>query len=214
MAFVSEMFDQLRDLLNDATDTQVPFSTKKLFLNRGIALLWPLIGRVSTVSVDLTQGVRRYTLTSAVMDGRILSVEYTADGDNDDLIRLSNYDVLPGDEDQTGSLRLPFDPPSDAARVDITIFGPLPSIAAASYAAAGSEAWTGPDRAIHLPVLYAMSMIAARRIDDRQDHTRYSTTQAVNGVTDSDIMGASAMWLNQFYTELEQMSRPLPPARD
>ena len=52
-----------------------------------------------------------------------------------------------------------------------------------------------------------MYMIAGSKVDDRQDHTRYSTTQAMNGVNDQDLLAGSQFWLNQFYAELEALTR-------
>lgn len=214
MAFTSEMFDQLRDLLNDATDTQVPFVTKKLYLNRGIARLWPRIWRVAETVVTLTQDVYEYSLAFATYgEPTILSIEYSDDADADSYRRLDEYDVIEGDEDVSSYFRLSFNPPTGAL-VRIRYAKAASPIAAVSYAAAGSETWVGPDRALHLPVVYAMAMIAARRIDDRQDHTTYSTTQAINGVTDTDIMQSSQFWFGQFELELADMERPMPIARD
>lgn len=216
MAFVSEMVDQLRSLLNDAADTQVTYATKKLFLNRGISLLWPAVRRVTSYTQTLTQSDVSYSLPAAIADGYILSVELSTDNPPDIYVRLQNYDVLPGDEDQAsflyiGDARLVAD---GVRTLRVTYAAPIPLIAAASYAASQSETFLGPDRALHLPVLYAMGMLTQGKIDDRQDTLRYSTTQATNGVTDTDILSAAQVWLNQFYAELEQLTRPLPPTRD
>jgi hypothetical protein len=215
MAFVSEMVDQLRDLLNDATDTQISYANKKLWLNRGIRLLWPNIYRIVVdTSITVVADTYDYTLPAAVMDGVILAVEAeTGDGDNR-FIRFEDYDIIEGDEDVAGVFRFTTMLPETGVEIRIRYAAPVPIIAAASYAAAQSEVWTGPDRALNLPVLYAMGMIASRRIDDRQDHTRYSTTQAINGVTDQDIMAAMQLWMGQFELELDKWSRPFPIVRD
>ena len=214
MAFVSELFDQLRDLLNDPTDTQVSFATKKLYLNNGINRLWPRVYKIASTTVTVLTQQYDYTLPVGAADGLVLSVElenlygYT---------RFVDYDIMDGDEDATGIIRLTRSPnDSELLGNDIRIkyAAPIAQIVATSYANAGSETWVGPDRARHLPVLYAMSMIAARRIDDRQDLNRYSTTQAMNGVTDNDIMQTSAYWMGQFESELADMERVLPIARD
>lgn len=214
MAYVSELFDQLRDLLNDPTDTQVGYSTKKLYLNRGIARLWPKVFKITSTTITVAASTYDYTLPVGAADGLILSVELETDSG---YLRFVDYDIMDGDEDAAGVFRLTTSPDAtDLLGYDIRIkyAAPVASIVAASYAAAQSEVWSGPDRAMHLPVLYAASMIALRRLDDRQDHTRYSTTQNVNGVSDSDILQSATFWMGQFEQELIDIERPLPIAKD
>ena len=216
MAKVSEIFDQIRALTNDATDTQIPYVTKKLYVNRGIALLWPGIWRVVEEVIPLTQDVTEYATSAALADGYVLSAEISEDETAGDYLRFDSYDLLPGDEDKASKLYI-----RDARVVASSgrylrfLYAAPPSlVVAANYPAAQSEDWTGPDRALNLPVLYAMYLIAGSKVDDRQDHTRYSTTQAMNGVNDQDILAGSQFWLNQFYAELEALTRPFPPTRD
>lgn len=214
MAFVSDMFDQLRDLLNDATDTQVPFATKKLFLNRGIARMWPRIGRiVSDSTVTIAEDTYEYAMPAGFVDGLLLSVEVETSNTNE-FQRYDAYDVIYGDEDLGSRLVITGPLPATGRKLRLRYYLPIASIAAASYAAAQAESWNGPDRAMGLPVLYAMGMCSARKLDDRQDTIRYNTTDSLNGVTDQDIMAASQMWFGQFEAELADMERPLPPARD
>lgn len=215
MAFVSEMFDQLRDLLNDATDAQVTYANKKLWINRGIRRLWPHIYRtVVDTSITVVADTYDYTLPAAVADGVITSVEIETDPGGGQFVRFEAYDIVDGDEDQAGVFRFVNFLPEVGTDIRIRYAAPIPVVAAASYAASQSESWTGPDRALNLPVLYAMAMIAARKLDDRQDHTRYSTTQALNGVTDQDLMAGVQLWMGQFELELDTWSRPLPIVRD
>ena len=212
--FVSEMIDQLRDLLNDATDTQVPYATKKLYLNRGIARLWPTIYYLDEQSISLDAGVREYLIQTDLAKGQIVSIWYDPTGLSSNYnVRLGDYDIIDGDAGEYGYIRIPF-VPNDGDTLTMKIAYEVPLITAASYAAAQAEVWIGPERAIGLPVLYAMGMIAARKLDDRQDSSRYSTTQALNGVTDNDLMTTSAMWFGQFAEELAAMEMPLPIARD
>lgn len=208
------MFDQLRDLLNDTSDTQVPFATKKLYLNRGIARLWPRVWQAASTTITLVNEQYDYTMPAAVYDGAILSVEITTEENGTEFVRWDEYDVLPGDFDTAGVFRITARHPGADFDIRITYAKPPGLIAAASYVAAQAETWTGPDRAIGLPVLYALGMVTARKLDDRQDTLRYSTTQATNGVTDQDLMGASQMWFAQFEAELEQLHHMMPPARD
>ncbi len=213
MAFVSEMFDQLRDLLNDASDTQVTYATKKLYINRGIARLWPKINRITSEVIALTAATQIYTLTSAASDGLLVSVEKNDQGDDDSYVRFSGYDLIPGDHAATGYIRIT-DAVADGDELRITYVRPIAYVVASTYAAAQSETWTGPDRALQLPVFYAASLISLRKIDDRQDTNRYSTTQAQNGVSDQDIMGSAQLWMGQFELELGLLERPLYPAVD
>lgn len=215
MAFVSDLFDQLRDLLNDTADTQVPFATKKLYLNRGIARMFPRVGMLtSDTSITVVDDTYEYALPAGAADGLIVSVEVETDIGSSEFTRFDRYDIIPGDEDLGARLILLAPLPEIGRDLRIRYFGPIPQIAAASYAASQSETWSGPDRALGLPVLYAMGMLTVRKLDDRQDALRYSTTQATNGVTDTEIMGAAQMWFGQFESELAEMERPLPPARD
>jgi len=214
MAYVSELFDELRDFLTDPADTQVTYALKRLYLNRGIARMWPRIFRLQSVSITVASGTYDYALPVGAADGLITSVELES---GSGYSRFVLYDIMDGDEDTAGVFRLTTSP--DAASLlgnDIRVkyAAPVSMISSATYAAAQSEAWTGPDRMMHLPVLYAMSLITLRRLDDRLDHTRYTTTQAMNGVSDSDIMQTAAYWMGQFETELVDMERPLPIARD
>jgi hypothetical protein len=215
MAFVSELFDTLRDLLNDPLDEQVTFAMKKLFLNRGIARMWPFVWRVQSTTILVLTGTYDYALPVAAADGYIISVELErSDGS---FLRFNDYDTLAGDEDVAGVFRLSRNPDaSDLLGYDIRIkyAAPVALITAANYAAAQAETWAGPDRAMGIPCYYAMSLTASRKIDERQDVRRYSTTQGVNGVVDGDIQAAAQTWMGQFELELSAFDRPLPPARD
>lgn len=217
MAFVSELFDSVRDLLNDADDTQVPFLTKKLYLNRGIARMWPQVWRVATVNIVVLSGTYDYPLPVAAADGLILSVELLDSGDDISYHRFPYWDFLSGDEDLSGTFSLTTSPDSSlllGQTIAVRYAAPVAFITSSSYAASQSEVWTGPDRAMGIPTNYAMSLISARKVDDRQDTLRYSTTVASNGVTDRDIMDVSQMWMGQFELELAAFERPLPPSRD
>lgn len=215
MAFVSELFDTIRDLTNDASDTQIPFATKKLYLNRGIARMWPNVWRIVTTSITVVTGTYDYTLPLGASDGHILSVELEqSDGSYQ---RFPYWDILSGDEDLTGTFSLLINPDLPALLgydLRVRYAAPVSLITAANYAAAQAETWTGPDRAMGIPCHYAMSLITARKADDRQDTLRYSTTQVTNGVTDDGIMSLSQMWMGQFELELAAIDRPLPPSRD
>lgn len=213
MAFVSELFDTVRDLTNDATDAQVTFALKKLYLNNGISRLWPNVWSVKTLTQALTLDTYEYSAPVGLVDGHLISVELNSVEDPLVFRRFGGYDIIAGDEDIAGFIVLSSNPRTGTS-LRLRYAAPVTQIAAASYAAAQSEVWTGPDRAMGIPVHYAMSMITARKADDRQDTLRYSTTQAANGVTDNDIMSLSQMWMGQFELELSAFDRPLPIAKD
>lgn len=215
MAFVSDLFDQLRDLTNDATDSQVTFATKKLYLNNGIRRMWPNIWRVLE-EVLITDGVtRNWDLETGTSQGLVVSVSIETEDTSGEYVPYNEYMIIDGDEDAVQSkFLLTGVMPESGVRIRIRYAAPCGLITAANYAAAQAQSWSGPDNAMHLPVWYAMSMIAARKVDDRQDTLRYSTTQATNGVDDQDIMSFSQMWMGQFELELASFDRPLPISRD
>lgn len=215
MAFVSEIFDQIRLLTNDAADSQFPFTTKRLYVNRGIARLYPRIYSVATVNITIVSGTYDYSLVAAVMDGFIISVEMSTASGGSEFERFERYDIIAGDEDLAGVFRLGVSSVTYAGYlIRVRYAKPVSLIAATTYVASQSETWSGPDRALNLPVLYAMAFLSAGKLDDRQDTLRYSTTQATNGVTDSDLMQATQMWMGQFELEMGEMERPLPISKD
>lgn len=213
MAKVSEMFDQLRDLISDQADAQVTFANKKLYLNRGIARMWPIIrGQNESEDIILVAGQTDYPYDWT--DRLLTSVEISSEVGGSDFNRFVQYDIVTDDFSGSGVLRVRLSTASTGYTIRLRTLTPISPISAADYTAAQSEDWSGDTRSIGLPVLYAMGMIAARKLDDRQDTTRYSTTVAMNGVTDTGIMTASNFWFGQFEAELLAMERPLPIARD
>lgn len=207
------MFDQLRDLLNDGADTQVTYLSKKLYINRGVSRLWPSAYKLVSTTIALTYDTFEYALAAAVMSGHIVSVEINSASYPTQFSRFDHYDIIPGDEDLAGAIVLNVNPETGSS-LRIRYAAPIPLVAATTYAAAQSETWGGPDRYIHLPVLYAMGMIAARKLDDREDHTRMSTVQNENGTDEADIVRTSQLWFGQYELELSDMARPLPVAHD
>lgn len=216
MAFVSEIFDQVRDLLNDSGDTQVTFAQKKLYVNNGIRRMWPHCYRVVTdLTVVLVANTFEYNLPADLANGDLLSVFVETDIASGQYVRLSYFEIY----ELSNTNKVIWFPnntlPSPAgSRVRLNWAEPISLVAAATYVAAQAETWNGREDQIQLPAYYAAALIAARKIDDRQDTSRYSTTQAFNGVTDSDLMEASQMWMGQFELELAQQGRPFPPAVD
>lgn len=218
MAFVSEMIDQLRDLLNDdSSDTDVSFAIKRRWLNVGIRRLWPDVYRVveyTGITVPAASDAEwESTLPAALGEGHILSVEVEQTPGDGDYMRFDRYDIIVGDEDQTSVFRF-LALPQEGAIVRLRYTAPVPTITAASYVAAQSEVWQGPDQAMDAPVAYAMSMIWERRLEDRMNFKRYSTTQATNGVSDADIAATARGWMDSYVLERERLNRPLPIVKD
>lgn len=208
MAFTSEMFDQLRDFLTDPTDSQVDFSTKKLYLNRGVARLWPKVFRiVDAGSIPVVAGQYEYTLPTAMNHGHVLTVELESGNATGLFYTLGHYEVIPATDALPARLKIGGTLPAVGSLIRVRYGAPIARIAAASYAASGSETWVGPEEAIGLPVVYAMGLISLRKLDDRLDHSRYSTTQAANGVQETDLMSASQVWFNQFDLELAELGK-------
>jgi len=74
-----------------------------------------------------------------------------------------------------------------------------------------AETYTGPTGTEQIPVLYAIGMWAATRVDDRAVSSRYSNTQALNGVDLVDHMTASQFWMGQFELLLDRAAMPAVP---
>lgn len=217
MSFTSDMIDEVRDLTNDLTDAQVSFAMKLRYLNRGIKAMWPKVYRiVSTVSVVLIAGQEEYTVPASNASGLLLSVDLETGVGTGLFRRLDFYDILPGAGGATSTLRVSFPPDaSDAGRIVRIISAErITQLAAASYVASQSEVYSGPAGTDSLPVLYAMSMITSRALDDRLDYTRYSTTQGQNGIDDQSIMQVGQLWYAQFQQELDSVDMPFPIARN
>lgn len=215
MAFVSEMVDQLRIMLDDADDSQVAIGTKKLWLNRGIRMLWPNIYRIVVdTSLAIVADTYEYALPVAVADGYITSMERETANLTARYVRWEDYDIIDGNEDQAGVLRVLGALPETGVKIRIRYAAPIGPITSSTYANMQAETWVGPDRALNLPVMYAAAMITGSKLDNRQDHSRYSTLQAQNGVTDQDLMAATQMWMGQFELELDKLTRPLPIVKD
>jgi hypothetical protein len=200
-----ELQSDLTDRLNDAGHTQIPLATKKLYLNHGIAATWPRL-YITARDVTLVYAALQtdYNIPAAVgSNSKILRVEIetgTATGVYNELI---DYDVVPGLADPILSLQ---------ATGRYTVGSRIRITAAKRIAALSgdSDVYGGPAGSDELPVLYAMGIAIARRLDDRMDHRRYSTTAGINQVNAADIMEASQFWFAQYELLLDRMALPLP----
>lgn len=213
----SEQTDQLRDLLEDAADSQVTFARKMAYLNAGMRAMWPRVFQI--VSDSTTQFVDdqfEYTIPATVRGGRYVLFEKSTAAD-DDYFYPMNYDdykILPqaGGADK---IILGFDPGSqwEDGYIRITSAQPLTAYTAASYIAAGSEVYTGPDYTSEGPVLYAMSRISAIPLDQRVDYGRMSVQDQNRAATSGELITVAAYWLDEFERRLEEWRMALPGSR-
>jgi hypothetical protein len=213
----SEQIDQLRDLLQDAGDTQVTFALKKHYLNQGMRAMWPRVYQV--ISDSTTQFVDdqyEYTVPATVRGGRYILFEKSTADDDDYFYPMdySDYKILPqaGGADK---IILGFDPNSkwEDGYLRITSAQPLTAYTAASYVAAGSEAYSGPDYTSEGPVLYAMSRISAIPLDERVDYGRLSVQAQNRAASPGELITVAAYWLDEFERRLEEWRMALPGSR-
>lgn len=215
MSTAADMVDDLRDRLNDAGDTQVPFATKIRFLNRGIAAMYPKVFKVvRDTTLVIVDDQFEYNFPAGVGTGKVLTVEIETSSTSDRFTPMNRYDIIPS---LTAPVLVLLDPalPAEAdSRIRITTADRVDPYVAASYVASQSVTYTGPAGTEELPVLYAMGLATARVLDDRMDYTRYSATQVNNGVDPNDIMQVSQFWFAQFELLLDRLQQPFPIARN
>lgn len=214
MSTSAEMIDDLRDRLNDASDTQISFPTKLRFLNRGQAAMFPKIFRVvRDTSLVVVDDDFEYDFPAGVGTGKVISVEIETGDSTNRFQPLQRYDVIQSITSPILSL-IDLDTPPVGARFRITTADRLAPFVASDYAAAGSEIYTGPAGTEELPVLYAMGLATARPLDDRMNYDRMATLQQSGAIGPNDIMQVSQFWLAQFEMLLERMAMPWPVARN
>jgi hypothetical protein len=207
MATMADLLADLNDRLNDVGNTQAPEATKIRWINRGVAAMWPRIYRtISDTSVVVDSLTYEYALPATFNEAEVYRVEVEDGVATNRFLELDGFgfDIVPGIGART--LQLPYPTLlTDGARIRISATAPL-----SQMPAVGS---TFDGRAIHeeLPVWYALGIAESRRLDDRVDHRRYSTTVAQNGVDINEVMNASQFCFAQFETLLERMAMA-PPA--
>jgi hypothetical protein len=218
--YVSEMFDELRQYLDDTDDSVVSFAIKKQWLNRGIRMMFPRIYQryaavpeIDSEAAAFAEDTYTYEFESVPGDG-IISAIQTVDPDTDVPVRLNveDYEVIPGT-----TLYVQFTPTIttyyDLQEIRVIGAIPITPIAAANYTAAQSEVWTGPAGTLGIPVYYAMSMAAAIPLDDRLKYDQASVVMQQGAASPSDIMSASVFWLDKFNFETDQQMMPTPASR-
>jgi len=214
MSYSGDMIDDLRDRLNDAADTQVPFLSKIRYLNRGQAAMFPRIYRViRDATVVLVGDTYEYTFPGPVATGKVLTVEVESDDGSARYTPLTRYDIVPSFTVPTLVLLDYSLPSAVGAAIRITTAERLLRFTAGNYGASQSEVYSGPDGTEELPILYAMGLATARVLDDRMDYKRYAATQQPGAIGPSDIMQVSQFWFSQFEILLDRLQMPFPVSR-
>lgn len=209
--YLADMIDQLRDLLEDAGDTQMTWARKLQYLNRGQSAMFP---KIFTTARDATTLIvtdqYEYSIPAAVSNGKLIMFELESAAASAIYYRMSRYDVIPS---TTSPILVLQDKPTSAlsgAKIRITSANRLTSFSSANYAASATEAYTGPAGTEELPVLYAMMLSAARQVDGRNDYGKFSVQNQNGTATPIDLMNTATFWRDQFNTLLEQLAMPLP----
>jgi hypothetical protein len=203
---LQDLLDDLNDRLNDESGHDGIGLQKKIrYLNRGIAAMWPRVYRtVSDSSIVLAANTFEYAIPAAVGDeSEIYRVEIEdINAPATRYVELDEFDIVP----MLNSRVLQISAPNAwvGANIRITAAKPLTRLEDPN------DVFDG--RAIHeeLPVWYALGLALSRRIEDRQDHTRYATLDARNGVDIDEQIGSAAFAFAQFEAMLDRMAMPWP----
>lgn len=206
MATCQDMLDDLNDRLNDVANTQVPQATKIRYLNHGIRATWPKLYRtVRDATLVLLADTYEYNIPSTVgNNSKILRVEVETTASSNRYAPLFDYEVVPGLTDPILVLEGIELVSAVGSALRITAAKPLTQFIATS------DTYDGPVNSEELPVLYAMGLALTRRLDDRIDHRRYSTTAAGNAIGPDEIMTAGQFNFAQFELLLDRLAMPLP----
>lgn len=216
--YLKDQIDQLRDLLEDQSDTQVSFARKLYFLNAGQRAMWPRVYQiVQDSTLQFVDDQYEYTIPAAVRGGRIFQLEKSLASDDDYFypFDIDDYQIQRTTTDGADKIILNWDPGSTYSDgyIRITTAMPLTAFTSADYTAAASEAYTGPDQTAEGPVLYAMSRISAFPLDDRMDHGKISVHQQNRSASPQEYLAVSAYWLDEFERRVEEWNMPLPASR-
>lgn len=203
---LTDLLADLNDRLDDTGNTQIAEATKTRYLNHGIRATWPHLYRiVSDETLVIVDDTWEYNIPSAVgQHTKILRVELETESGSGRFRLLDDYQIVPSLTAPILLLEHNTLPAEAGAKIRIT------SAARLSELSAGSDEYDGPTGTEELPVLYAMGLATQRRLDNRLDYTRYTTTVDENGVGASDIMQASQFFFAQFELLLERHALALP----
>lgn len=210
MATQADMWADLRFRLGETsgTDTQVAKVDKMRYLNQGLAAMYPKIYRVvRDVTTVLVADTFEYEMPAALDGGRIIQIELETESGSGRYRRGVMHEIL---NHGTSPLIIfdHYDLPAEAgSKIRITAAMPLTPFTDSTN---GADTYTGPTGTEELPVLYAMGAITAKPLDDRLNHTKYSTTHVLGNPQPVDLMTASQFWYAQFELMLDRWSQPFP----
>jgi len=206
MATLLNMLDALRDRLNDVADTQVPKPTKITYINYGITATWPRLYKTARDStIVLAGGTFEYAIPSAVGNNtKLIRMEVETGVGTGRYAELYDFLVVPGLTDPIIQLTNADLPAPAGSKIRITAAKPLTPLVA------DGDVYDGPSQTEELPVLYGMGLALTRRLDDRIDHRRMSTTMGTNQVGPDEVMTAGQFNFAQFELLLDRMQMPLP----
>lgn len=197
------LVDQLRDMLDDGADEKLTVALKIAFLNRGLAAMFPSVYQpVVDASLALADDTFEYAVPAAVSGAKVVGV-YVEQSVGGRYVPLGGYYLVPGSPAQL-ILTTPHLPAEAGSHIRFLAAGRLTPFVGVA------DAYTGPDGTEGLPVLYAMGLAAAKRLDPRLDYRRYSTL--ANGIDETVLMTASRYWFDQFEAELARAEMALPVA--
>lgn len=201
---MQDLLDDLNDRLGDANNAAgIGEAAKMRAINHGVRAMWPKVFRIATdSSLAVAADTYEYTVPVAIGDdGHIYRVEI-----EDALGRFRDLDAFQITEGPEGKiLKLPH-PGRHEVGQNIRLWAVLPIPTMATTDAT----FEGRDRHAELPVLYALGVIFARPLEDRVDHTRYSTVVARNGVDINEVMNTSQFWFAQFELLLDRLAMAWP----
>lgn len=206
MATMQDLLDDLNDRLQDANNAAgVGEATKMRYINRGIAAMWPRIYRtVVNEQITLESDTYEYSIPSTLDEGEIFRIEVSDENAaNTRYVDLDGVDIV--GTITTRKLQLS-SIPTHLVGATVRITGAVP------LSALSTTGSTFDGRRIHeeLPVWYALGLALARNIENRTDHTRYTTVEARNGVDINEQIGSAGWAFAQFESMLERMAMPWP----
>ena len=204
MTTAATLLADLNDRINDVSNAQVTEATKILYLNDGMRAMWPKIYRtVQDVSQVLAVDDYEYTIPTASDYGHVVRVDVESGIATNIYSPLQDYEIynlMAGKVIRLKSVPAPY-----GARFRVTSVVPLTDFATSA------SVYDGPPNTLELPVWYALGIVASRRVEDRLDHKRYSTTASNNGVDPQEMMNVSQFAFAQFEMLLDRFQMPLLP---
>lgn len=203
MTLASDMLADLNDRINDVANTQIPEANKLRYLNSGIRAMWPKIYRtVQDSTLVLTVDQTEYVAPPAFNYGYLVRVDFEHGVGTNDYLILDNFEV--NNLGTSKIIRVKWRPGEYGAKFRLTGVVPVTEFATTS------STYDGPPQTVELPVWYATGLAASRRMDDRMDYKRYSTTTAQNGVDLREITDGSLFAFQQFELLLDRLQMTLP----